>query len=74
MGKPLDTLIEQALQLEPEDRVELAERLLSSVFSDKELEDAWGAEIERRIDEIESGRAKLVSSADAIRHARAAVK
>ena len=74
MGKPLDTLTEQALQLEPEDRVELAERLLSSVFSDKELEDAWGAEIERRIDEIESGRAKLLSRADVISRARAAIK
>lgn len=74
MGKPLDTLTEQALQLEPEDRVELAERLLSSVFPDKALEDTWAAEIERRIADIESGRAKLLSRSEVMGRVRAAIK
>ena len=74
MGKPLDTLTEVALQLEPEDRVQLAERLLSSVSPDKGLDDAWAAEIERRIDEIESGRATLLSRAEVMSRVRAAIK
>jgi putative addiction module component (TIGR02574 family) len=74
MGKPLENLTSEALQLEPQDRVELAERLLASVFPDKEVEEAWAAEIERRIAEIESGRAKLLSRAEVISRVRATLK
>ena len=74
MGKPLETITADALQLAPEDRVQLADRLLSSVFPDKDIEDTWAAEVERRINEIESGRAPLIPAAEAITRARAAIK
>ena len=74
MGKQLEAVIAEALQLAPEDRVQLAERLLSSVFPDQELEDKWADEVERRINAIESGRAQLVPAAEAIARARAAIK
>ena len=74
MGKQLDSVTADALKLAPEDRVELAERLLSSVFSDQRLEDAWADEVERRIEAIESGRAQLIPAAEAVARARATIK
>ena len=43
-------------------------------LDDHEIEDAWSAEVGRRIGEIESGRAKLTPAADSIARARAAIK
>jgi len=71
MSSQLETVQAQALQLSPEERAQLADRLLASLFEDREVEDAWAAEVERRIEEIESGRARLVPAADAIARARA---
>lgn len=74
MSTDLESLKEQALRLPPEERVALADRLLGSLFQDGEIEDAWEAEVERRIDEIESGRSKPVPAAEAIARARAAIE
>ena len=54
------TLETEALKLTPEERVLLADHLLASVSAQDEVEEAWAAEIERRLSEIESGHAKLV--------------
>ena len=64
----------QALPLSPEERAQLADRLITSLFEDHEIEDTWAAEVERRIEEIESDRAKLIPAADSIARARAAIK
>ena len=64
----------QALKLSPEERAQLADRLITSLFEDHEIEGAWAAEVERRIEEIESGRAKLIPAAESIARARAAIK
>jgi putative addiction module component (TIGR02574 family) len=74
MTSRLDILEAEALKLAPDERVRLAERLIASVFDDKNIEDAWAIEVERRIEAIESGRANLVPAADAIARARAAMK
>jgi putative addiction module component (TIGR02574 family) len=74
MSSQLEAVQAQALQLTPEERAQLADRLLASLFEDSEVEDAWAAEVERRIEEIESGRSKLIPAADAIERARAALK
>ena len=74
MSSQLEAVQAQALQLTPEERAQLADRLLASLFEDSEVEDAWAAEVERRIEEIESGRSKLIPAADAIARARAALK
>ncbi len=74
MSSQLDIVEAQALKLLPEERARLADRLISSLFEGQEIEDAWAAEVERRIGEIESGRATLVPAADAIARARAAIK
>jgi putative addiction module component (TIGR02574 family) len=74
MSSQLEAVQAQALQLTREERAQLADRLLASLFEDSEVEDAWAAEVERRIEEIESGRSKLIPAADAIERARAALK
>ena len=74
MSNQLEIVETQALKLSPEERAQLADRLITSLFEDHEIENAWAAEVERRIAEVESGRAKLVPAADSIARARAAIK
>ena len=74
MSNLLEIVEAQALKLSPEERAQLADRLISSLFEDHQIEDAWAAEVERRIEEIESGRAKLIPAVDSIARARAAIK
>ena len=74
MARQLEVLEAEALNLSAEERARLADRLLASLTQDGEIEEAWAAEVERRIAEIESGRAQTVPAADAIARARAAVK
>ncbi|MGB7543646.1 MAG: addiction module protein [Burkholderiales bacterium] len=74
MSSQFETLEAQALKLSLEERAQLAERLIASLFQDTEIEEAWAVEVERRIREIEGGRAQLIPAADAIARARAAVK
>jgi putative addiction module component (TIGR02574 family) len=74
MSDELELVEAQALKLSAEERVRLADRLIASLFDDSDVEEAWAVEVERRIQEIESGRAQLVPAAEAIARARAAIK
>lgn len=56
MSSQLETVEAQALKLTAEERAQLADRLLASLFEDHEVEEAWAVEVERRITEIEGGR------------------
>ncbi|MFL6291244.1 MAG: addiction module protein [Thermoanaerobaculia bacterium] len=73
MPSQLAVVEAQALKLTAEERARLADRLLASLSEDHEIEEAWAAEIERRIEEVESGRAQLIPAAEAIARARAAI-
>jgi putative addiction module component (TIGR02574 family) len=73
MPSQLSVIEAQALKLTAEERARLADRLLSSLSEDHEIDEAWAVEVERRIEAIESGRAQLIPAAEAITHARAAV-
>jgi len=56
MSKSPQTIESEALQLPPQERARLAERLLASLDeTDPEVEAAWAAEIRRRMDEWEKG-------------------
>ncbi len=66
-----DELIATAMQLPLSDRVALANAMLNSIdtgvdseSSQDEIDAAWVAEIGRRIDDIEGGRVKTVSSSE----------
>ncbi|MGH8650179.1 MAG: addiction module protein, partial [Burkholderiales bacterium] len=74
MSSQLEIVKAQALKLTAEERAQLADRLIASLFEDHEIEESWATEVERRVAEIESGRAKLVPAAEAIARARAAIK
>ncbi len=59
----VDDLFGQALVLSDEDRAALAARLLESLDRaepDEGVEEAWAAEIERRMDDYRAGRAKTI--------------
>jgi putative addiction module component (TIGR02574 family) len=49
-----------ALSMKPKERAKLAEQLLASLDGPErnEIDAAWAEEIERRIDEMESGKVK----------------
>ena len=74
MSSHFEVIEAEALKLDAEERAHLADRLLASLSEEAEVDEAWAAEVERRVAEIESGRVKLVPAADAIARARRALK
>jgi putative addiction module component (TIGR02574 family) len=74
MGNQLELLEAEALKLTPGERAGFAQLLLASLDEDAELEEAWAAETERRIAEIESGAVQVIPIADALAQVRAALK
>ena len=65
-------LEKEVLELPPRSRVRFAEKLIESVddFTSKEVECAWSEEIGRRVNEIESGKAKGIPASEAMSKAR----
>lgn len=72
MAASLAKIEAEALQLSAEERARLADRLLASVSSEPEIEEAWAEEIERRLAEVEAG-APPVSLEEAVARARRAI-
>ena len=62
MTASFDTVLQDALRLPLEERSLIASRLIESVddVDDFELSPAWKAEIDRRIESIKNGTAKLI--------------
>ena len=73
MPSSLASLEAEALMLSPEDRAVLADHLLASLAVEQEVEEAWAAEVGRRIAEVESGSMQLVPIEQAIARARQAL-
>ncbi len=74
MANQLKIVQAEALKLTVEERAQFADRLLTSIFEDQEIDAAWAVEVERRIEKIESGRTRLIPAAESIARARAAIK
>ena len=74
MQTSFETLEAEALKLTTAERAKLAEQLIASLDENDEAEEAWAAEVERRIAEIETGTVQLIPAAEAIASARAALK
>jgi putative addiction module component (TIGR02574 family) len=71
----VDELSQKALELPPEERVRLAEKLLATVHEvDAEVEAAWDQEIQRRLAEIDSGTAKLIPAEEVFAEVRRLLK
>ena len=59
-----EQLFEKALALPLKERLELAERLLSSVDPSDQIDKLWAIEAEERIDAYEKGEMQAISSED----------
>jgi putative addiction module component (TIGR02574 family) len=64
-----DELLTDALRLPVNERAEMAQELLRSLDGEPEedVEAAWTAEIQRRLDEVRAGRAKTFSAEESLR-------
>ena len=69
----LDSFIDQAMNLSPDNRLELAERLVASVPSDAEIEAAQIKEVHRRIADDRAGKTTQIAGDEALRQVREAV-
>jgi putative addiction module component (TIGR02574 family) len=80
MGTRLEQLASDAMKLPVRDRVRLAQQLVATIEEDtetateKEIEELWFAEAERRLEELRSGTVKGISGEAAFRNAREALK
>ena len=60
MSSTVEELEAEALRLSSGERARLVERLIVSLDTDPEIEEAWAAEVERRHAEIERGAVSLL--------------
>ena len=76
MGSNLDQLTADAMKLPLRDRVQLAQRLVSTLDDEVEsnTEELWFAEAERRLEELRGGKVQGVPAEEAFRNAREALK
>ena len=70
MSESLHTIEAAALELSPEDRAQLAQRLLDSLPRDQGVEAAWDEEIKRRVAELEAGTMATVPASEVFAEAR----
>lgn len=76
MSINLDQLTADAMKLPLRDRVQLAQRLVSTIDEvvEADIEALWYAEADRRLNELRNGKVQGVDSEDAVRTAREALK
>ena len=76
MTNPARQIESKAMKLSTRDRARLAERLISSLDDevDVDAEAAWVREGERRLDELHSAKVKGKAAASVFRKARAAIR
>lgn len=66
MSTTVQDIAEQALQLSPEDREALVERLIASLEPAEPLHPAWREEISRRVTEMNAGRTRFIPADEAM--------
>jgi putative addiction module component (TIGR02574 family) len=69
MSRDVKELLAEALQLAPDARAALAGQIIDSLDEtvDEDAEEAWSAEIARRVNDLESGKVKAVPWSEARR-------
>ena len=62
MARSARELFDEAMRLEPQERATLMRLLIEALDADTEegVEDAWRAEIERRVAELDSGSVETI--------------
>ncbi|HKZ46880.1 MAG TPA: addiction module protein [Thermodesulfobacteriota bacterium] len=75
MSALMQEVVNKAFNLSPEERAKLVHELIISlddtISNEVEVETAWDAEIERRVKEIKSGKAKGRQAEDILAEIRA---
>ena len=76
MSSNLDQLTADAMKLPLRDRVQLAQRLVSTLDDEVETdtEELWFAEAERRLEELRSAKVHGIPAEETFRTAREALK
>ena len=78
MSALLEELVQRALRLSPEDRVQLIHRLIASLEGEpgntpEAIAQAWDEEIARRMADIDAGRAQLIPGDEVLARIRAKI-
>jgi len=71
MPRPLEALAEEVLQLPPEARVRLLDRVVASLDADRARDAAWDALAGARQVELESGQIERLLIADVVAQLKA---
>jgi hypothetical protein len=71
MTRPLEALAEEVLQLPPEARSRLLDRIVASLDADRARDGAWDELAARRDEEIESGGSAAVPGSQVLARLRA---
>jgi len=66
MSSTVEALEAEALQLTTAERARLIERLITSLDTDPDVEEAWAAEVERRHAQIENGTVSVLPGPEAL--------
>jgi hypothetical protein len=74
MSIPLDTLEAEVLKLPTGARSHLLDRLIASLGTDAEIEEAWAFEAERRDAEVDDGKVTTVPGAELLERLRAELR
>lgn len=74
MPRSLQAVEAAALELSPEERSQLAQRLLASLPRDPEVEAAWDEEIRKRVADLEAGLIEATPAADLLVQGRSLLK
>jgi len=67
-------IISEAMKLPPQERADLADRLWISVDTPQAVADAWDAEIERRVAQLDAGEVDTVPFEQVIAELRAKLR
>jgi putative addiction module component (TIGR02574 family) len=67
----VESVLQQALALSREDRERIRDALQESLEPDEEWEKAWATEVQRRMKEVDEGRARLIPHEEVFAELRA---
>jgi putative addiction module component (TIGR02574 family) len=73
-SETVETREAAALQLTSADRSRLVERLIATLDADRDVEEAWAAEVERRQTGMENGSVTLLSGPESLAELKAEFK
>jgi putative addiction module component (TIGR02574 family) len=76
MSPQIERITREALELPTEFRAQLAKQLIDSlaIETDTEVAEAWWEVAERRLAEVDSGKASIIPASEAMQQARERIR